>query len=207
MPRSRPPRRTTHAARTARADVRTAILDAARASLAEGAFRELTIDAIMEQAGLTRTAFYRYFDDLGALVGVLLAESTQPLMRAATALGDAAHDADEASFRARLVDLATVFHEHGVVLDAAIAAGHYDETLEHLAEEIREGFVTIIAKGLSARAAATGIEIPAPAETARALNAMNETYLLRSFAHGDRISPEEAAAGLWPVWRQVLFRP
>jgi AcrR family transcriptional regulator len=207
MPRSRPPRRSAHAARTARADVRTAILDTARASLAEGAFRELSIDAIMEQAGLTRTAFYRYFDDLGALVGVLLAESTAPLMRAATALGEAAHDADEAGFHARLVDLATVFHEHGVVLDAAIAGGHFDETLERLTDEIREGFATLIARGLTGRAAATGIEIPAPAETARALNAMNETYLLRSLGRGERISPEQAAAGLWPVWRQVLFRP
>lgn len=193
-------------ARAARADVRAAILDAARASLERGAVRELSVDAIMEPTGLTRTAFYRYFDDLGALVQSLLAESTRPLLRASAALAAAAGEADEAAFRSRLVDLAAVFEQHGVVLDAAVAAGHYDETLEQLVEDMREGFVTVIAAGLAARAVATGLDVPAPLETARALNAMNETYLLRAFGRGPRISAEEAAAGLWPVWRQVIFR-
>jgi AcrR family transcriptional regulator len=201
---ARGPRRPT--ARAARADVRSGILDAARASLGRAAFRELSVDAIMEQTGLTRTAFYRYFDDLGALVQTLLAESARPLLRASEGLAEAARDGDEERFRTRLVELAAAFAEHGVVLDAAVVAGHYDEDLERLVEDMRERFVALIAEGLRERAARTGAELPAPEESARALNAMNETYLLRTFGHGARITPEEAAAGLWPVWRQVIFR-
>jgi AcrR family transcriptional regulator len=186
--------------------VRAAILTAARASLEREAFRELSVDAIMEPTGLTRTAFYRYFDDLGALMAVLLAEATRPLLRAGSAVADAALQADEAGFRGMLVDLATVFEEHGVVLEAAVAASQYDDAIEQRVREMRKRFTELIAAGLIERAAATGTDIPLPAETARALNAMNESYLLESFGRSRRVSAEEAADALWPIWRQLIFR-
>lgn len=45
-------------------------------------------------------------------------------------------------------------------------------------------------------------------ETARALNAMNEGYLLQAFDATRSVSVEQAVEALWPPWRELLaLRP
>src|SRR5947209_20523822 len=61
--------------RLRRADTRAQILAAARSALRERPYRELTIEDLMASAGLSRTIFYRHFDDLGDLVVRLLEEA------------------------------------------------------------------------------------------------------------------------------------
>lgn len=200
------PRRTrTASSRAVRADVRATILAETRAALDQGSFRDLSIDAVMARAGLTRTAFYRYFDDLGALVQALLADATRPLTEAAARLAQDAGESGEADFRATLEQVAAVFAEHGRVLAATVAASHYDEDVEHVVVALRERFVELIAEGLTKRVRRSGLDVADPRETARALNAMNETYLLEAFGGDRRVSAEQAVEALWPVWRGLLF--
>ena len=42
---------------------RRRILDAAEELLRRRAFRDLSVEAVMAETGLTRTAFYRHFDE------------------------------------------------------------------------------------------------------------------------------------------------
>jgi AcrR family transcriptional regulator len=193
-------------ARSARADVRTAILDAARARLEQGAYRELTVDGVMGAVGLSRTAFYRYFDDLGALVQALLGDALRPMNAAAERLAAEAASSDQEACQQALRDIVGVFAEHGVVLAATIAAAHYDEAIEHVVSDTRERFVRLTAEGLATRATVTGVRIPDPVETARALGAMNEGYLLEAFGRGQRVTVQQAVEALWPPWRQLLYR-
>jgi AcrR family transcriptional regulator len=195
------------AARANRAEVRTTILAAARAGLEQEAFAELSIDAVMERVGLTRTAFYRYFEDLGALVQLLLADVTRPLKEAAGRLAREAGEADEAAFLAALTEIVSVFAEHGRVIAATVAAAHHDAGIEQAVSATREHLTELTAAGIAVRARVTGVEITDPHETARALGAMNEGYLLDRFGRGQRVSVEQAVAALWPPWRQLLYRP
>lgn len=201
---ARPPRPA--ASRTSRADVRASILAAALACLRRGAYRELSVDAIMLEVGLTRTAFYRYFDDLGALVTALLADAIRPMREAAERLAEGAGDSDEDGFLRALAEIVDVFAEHGVVLSATVAAAHYDEAIEQVVTDTREHFVELTTAGLAMRAKLSGVAIPEPVETARALGAMNEGYLLDAFGGEPRVTPQQAVLALWPPWRQLLYR-
>ena len=60
--------RTRAAAQQRRAATEQAILDATEALLETRPYRELTVEDVMEAAGLSRTAFYRYFPDLETVV-------------------------------------------------------------------------------------------------------------------------------------------
>src|SRR5690349_19981599 len=56
------------ATRTTRAADRERILVAAEQQLREHPYRELSVDQVMAEAGLSRTVFYRHFDGLAELV-------------------------------------------------------------------------------------------------------------------------------------------
>src|ERR1700720_2545310 len=58
--------------REQRDNTRREILVATDRLLRERPYRELSLDVVMEQTGLTRTAFYRHFDDVTELVLRLL---------------------------------------------------------------------------------------------------------------------------------------
>ena len=51
---------------------RAAILDAAFEFLWSRPFRELTVNELMSTTSISRSAFYRYFDDVHGLMGALL---------------------------------------------------------------------------------------------------------------------------------------
>jgi hypothetical protein len=54
--------------REQRENTRREILAAAQAFLRDHPYRELSIDVLMADTGLTRTSFYRHFDDITELV-------------------------------------------------------------------------------------------------------------------------------------------
>ncbi len=191
-------------ARTPRREGREAVLAAARARLASGGLRELSVDAVMRDLGMTRTAFYRYFDDLGALVQVLLAEITLPLEHSLARLARGTGSSSSEAFREALTDVARVFAEHGRVLSATVAAASYDEAIDEVVQGLRERFARMAARGLGERASASGVALADPLETARAMNAMNESYLLHAFGGRRPLSVERAVEALWPPWRELL---
>ena len=108
--------RTRAAAQQRRAATEQAILDATEALLETRPFRELTVEDVMEAAGLGRTAFYRYFPDLERVVVRHMAGIADEL---AVASYDwlTAEDPD-----AQLVDaglrFAAVYRDHGRVMQA-----------------------------------------------------------------------------------------
>ncbi|CAG1010922.1 MAG: TetR/AcrR family transcriptional regulator [Rhizobiaceae bacterium] len=109
--------------REKRARTRAAILDAARACYADPDAPSVTIESVMQQAGLAKGTFYLHFTDLPSLEAALgdaliaeLAERheparqavTEPLARLATAVTIFLRDIAEAPARARLVAHAIV---------------------------------------------------------------------------------------------------
>ncbi len=109
--------------RDERRTARQRILEVARELLDERAWSDIPLEDVMAGAGLTRTAFYRHFDDrdqvLLALLdelGLELAIPAEPWQRQADPASD--------PLRRGLEELTAVFVAHGPVLAAiADAAG------------------------------------------------------------------------------------
>ncbi len=68
--------------RLRRSEARQHIIDAARRELKDKPFRELRVDELMQETGLSRTAFYRFFPDREAVLVDLLEEVWDALAEA-----------------------------------------------------------------------------------------------------------------------------
>jgi AcrR family transcriptional regulator len=109
--------------RRRRNEAREHILDVARRELKVKPFRELSVDELMQETGLSRTAFYRYFPDREAVLVDLLDEVWGELARA--------RDADpDVTSPASLARLAELLEENRTVLKAVADAAPGDEDVE-----------------------------------------------------------------------------
>jgi TetR/AcrR family transcriptional regulator, ethionamide resistance regulator len=191
------------------------ILAAGRAFLEEHPFREMTVEAIMARTGLSRPAFYAYFEDRYDLVTRLL-EGVGGLLFALDWrwLSGMAEGNDA---RKVLVDAlragSETFVEYGPVLRAISDAAGYDARVE---EVYRGGLIQRLVAAVAARisrdieAGVTPDELD-PEQTARALVLMTERYLLDAFGRPEsRPSPRETEAILHTVegvWVRTLYGP
>jgi AcrR family transcriptional regulator len=190
--------------REQRETTRQAIMTAAENLLRERPYRELSVDAVMTQTGLSRTAFYRHFDDIPSLVLRLLADVGQELydvaerwrVRALEDLPGSAHEA--------LTSIVEFMLAHGRLIRAVADAAAADELLEAGYRRFRDLFSDVIADGLEALAARQKLDIPDNRAMARALNLMNETFLLDTFGREPLGDPNVALATLETIWLRVL---
>lgn len=184
-------------ARVRRAEARERILAAAERLLRERPYRELSVDQVMAEAGLSRTVFYRHFDGLAELVLSRLkaiGEGLAAEVMVAPAPG-----------RTREVLAAAVdaFAEHGPFLRAVEEAASHDEEIEAEYRAFVEGFTRMMA-GQIQQGMDTGRIAPGNAyELARALNLMNKSYLLDTLGRDPSFDRELALETLDHVWASV----
>src|SRR5207245_11680435 len=108
--------------RDQRETTRRDILAAADRFLRERPYRELSIEVVMEGTGLTRTAFYRHFDDITDLVLRLFAEVGQELIAVAQRWGEDAGAGYPAPAHAGLSGTVDFFVKHGPLVRAIVDA-------------------------------------------------------------------------------------
>src|SRR4051794_31356911 len=154
---SRPARARRAAARTHREAARERIVAAAERLLRDRPYRELSVEEVMAEAGLSRTGFYRHFDGLPELVLSLFDPITEALMtevRAAPGPG---------ATRAVLEAAVDAYAEHGGLLRAVDEAARHDAEIETAYRGVVDAFTSVIAgqieEGMAARPDRAG---PAP---------------------------------------------
>ncbi|MHB1777545.1 MAG: TetR/AcrR family transcriptional regulator [Acidimicrobiales bacterium] len=190
--------------RRRRAAIEQAILDATEALLAGRPFRDLSIEDVMARAGLTRTAFYRYFPDLE---GVLLRQ----LLHVRGELGQAADlwlnkdvDPTEGLLPAATA-LAQVFCQHGRLLLALADASAGSPDIEQAWHAAIQSFVAPVQARIESLRQQGLCQIADPAQTAVALVWMNERYLLETYGRDQGLPVSIAAHTLATIWRRTLF--
>jgi AcrR family transcriptional regulator len=189
------------------------ILAAGRTFLEEHPFREMTVEGVMVRTGLSRPAFYAYFEDRYDLVthlldgvgGLLFALDWRWL--SGTAGGDDAREVLVDGLRAR----SETFVEYGPVLRAISDAAGYDARVE---EVYRGGLIQRLVAAVAARisrdieAGVTPAELD-PEQTARALVLMTERYLLDAFGQPERRPSHQEAETILDtvegVWVRTLY--
>jgi AcrR family transcriptional regulator len=193
-------------ARLSRRESRRRIVAAAAELVRTRSYAELSVDAVMREAGLGRTIFYRHFDDLADLLMSTSREAVVELFDAQRRFVDARPgDATEA-VRRSLEAAVEVYQRHGPLLRCVAEAAAGDEEIAAEYAEMRQRFTDFAEQALR-DIAGLGENGPANlAETARALNLMNEIYLGDTYGREPRVPPETAVQTLTEIWDAVIHR-
>lgn len=193
-------------ARLSRRESRQRIVAAAAELVRERSYAELSVDAVMREAGLGRTIFYRHFDDLADLLMGTSREAIEGLFQAQLSLVRSHPDDPGDALRQAFEAAVGVYQQHGPLLRCLAEAAAGDEQIAAGYNEMRSRFDDLAGQALRALADAPG-EPPANlGEIARALNLMNETYLTNTFGREPRVAPELAVQTLMEIWDAVIRR-
>jgi AcrR family transcriptional regulator len=191
-------------ARQTRRESRERIVTAATELVRRRSYAELSVDAVMREAGLGRTIFYRHFDDLADLLMKVSREAVLELFEAQRRFVDAGPgDATEA-VRRSLEAAVEVYQRHGPLLRGVAEAAAGDEEIAEAYAAMRDRFNEFAEHALRDLAGLAGTADLA--ETARALNLMNEAYLTDAFGREPRVAPEMAVQTLTEIWDAVIRR-
>jgi AcrR family transcriptional regulator len=190
---------------------RQRIVDAAAELLRERPYSELNVNEVMERAGIGRTLFYRHFADLGELLLDVAQEAMDELYDTEVALDQArlaeARDAPNPDdLRQAVAAPVAVYDRHGPLLQAVLEAATVDPVVAERVKPLRERFDALIAEFLERAGEQFGNPPADPAESARALNRLNEGYLVDAFGRGARVSPEIATRTLTEIWLAFVTR-
>jgi AcrR family transcriptional regulator len=181
------------------AEAHRRILEAARALLLERPFAELTVDAVMTEAGLARTVFYRHYADLPQMAADLLPDSDAPLIEQ---IEELEARRPEEVVRAMVDGLVDVYAEHGPLLRAIDDAARHDRAVAEKLDTALVGPRRLI-EGLLAAAPDPP---PDPKESARVLMATHRAYLLATLGDGRprRGARPAATRALTALWGRLL---
>ncbi len=189
---------------------RREILAATDRFLRERPYRELSVQALMTQAGLGSPEFYRHFDDVTDLLVSLITEKGGELYGVAQRWLQDAQIEQQAELglnRAAhfwLRAIVEFFYRNGPLVRAFNAAATTNERIERAYNDFLDRYTELTAIGLERMIAEGRIEPLDPWPVARALNLMNERYLLDEFGHGTDGDPEVALNTLETIWLRAL---
>ncbi len=189
--------------REQRETTRREILAAADRFLRERPYRELSVDVVMGDTGLTRTAFYRHFDDVTDLVLRLFADVGQELVEIGQRWSETAGADFPTPAEAGLRAIVDFFVRHGPLVRAIAEAAATDERIERAYQGSLDAFAAITARTLDRLVDEGVLEVPDTRALARALTLMNEAYLLAEFGREPQGDPDVAIATLETVWLRV----
>ncbi len=177
-------------------EARRRILDAARELLADRPFGALTVGDVMDRAGLTRTVFYRQFDDLAQLAPELLPDVEDPLV------DQVQRAAPEDVIPQMIAGQVALYAEHGRLLRAIDAAAAADAGVAAQLDRALVGPRRLLERLV----AGAPHPPPNPREFAALLMATHRAYLLDTFGSG-KATPRrrrQATAALTALWQRLL---
>ncbi len=186
--------------REQREHTRVQILDATARFLRERPFRELSVDAVMAGVGLTRTAFYRHFDDTTDLVLRLLEQLGEKLYPVAERWRASVGEGYPAPARQGLAATVDFFVAEGPLVRAIVDAAVVDDRIEMAYRGVLETFISLTARSLEGLVEEGRLEPVDTLALARALTLMNEAYLLEEFGREPFGNRDVALATVERVW-------
>ena len=166
----------------------------------------MSVDAVMAETQLARTAFYRHFDDVTELIEQLQEEVGGELYALAKKWNVSPPEEFAVAAHRGLTDIAHFFQEHGPLVRAVSDAATTDECVEASYNKMVAVYDKLIASGLDAMIAAGRLEPCDTRALARALNLASLTYLLDSFGREPTTDPETVVNTLEIIWLRVVAR-
>ncbi|TAM72122.1 MAG: TetR/AcrR family transcriptional regulator [Mycobacterium sp.] len=176
------------------------------------AYSDVSVAKLIDAAGISRSAFYAFYDDKGDLLAAMAEVLVEEIKTAGIAWWKMPEEGDKADLREALRPAIEAFRQHYAMLKTVVEGSISDprvrEPYHRLIEDATSSLAQHIRDGQSRGTVAAGLD---PERTARWLNLMNERALHYSLGGS---SAEEAVADLAAltdiIWRTLyegLRRP
>jgi AcrR family transcriptional regulator len=191
--------------RAQRESTRRQILAAAEQFLRKRPYRELSVDIVMADTGLTRTAFYRHFDDVTDLVLRLFADVNEELYAVGERWAASAGAAYPTPGQEGLAGVVDFYLRHGPLMRAIAEAAVTDEQIEFAYRASLDALTELTATALERMARDGLLHVPDPRALARAMTVMNQAYLLAEFGQDPQGDPEVALSTLQNIWLRLAM--
>lgn len=183
---------------------RVAILESLDHHLREAGFDALNIADVTRRAGVTRSAFYFYFENKAAAVAALLEPMYDDGFLASDILTDPAQPRVD-RIRAMLTALLDTVDQHRYLLQAMLEARASSPAIREVWDDARDSFVASVAGMISAeREAGHASEGPPPEVIASMLLEFNDR-LMERYTLGGRLTRDELLAGAETIWLRTIF--
>ena len=183
---------------------RKAILDSALELLWSRPFREITITEMMSITGISRSAFYQYFDDLYGVMELLLLGLEEEIQAAATPWFEGEGD-PVALLQQSLTELVQVCYDSGPILRAVSDAATNDERLDHSWSSFLGVFDDAVTTQIEQQQADGLIPAFDARPVAVALNRLDACLLIHAFGHHPRHNPEPVREAITRIWISTLY--
>ena len=182
-----------------------AILEAALEFLWTRPFREMTVAELMSITGISRSAFYQYFDDLYGLMEILLLGLEEDIFEAAAPwFGDEGDPI--ASLQQSLERLVRLCYERGPLLRAVSDASTIDERLERVWANFLAQFDDAVAARIEQHQAQGLILTFDARPIAVALTRLDASLFIHAFGRHPRQNPELVLEAVTRIWTSTLYQ-
>jgi AcrR family transcriptional regulator len=192
-----------------RNEARARLLQVVEAMLDEGdSFTELSVERLVQAAGMSRSTFYVYFEDKGDLLRAWFSEIDEQLVEAAADWWKIAGHSTREDVRAVLERIVRTYRPHTTLMAATYDAAAYDSAVRELVEGMMKRNIASLRKHIRAGQQAGFIDPGLPAaQTAAWLTWMAERglhQLVRRAGSTELESLIDAYTGI--VWN-TLYAP
>jgi AcrR family transcriptional regulator len=182
---------------------RTALLESLDHHLREGSLESINIADISRRAGVTRSAFYFYFENKASAVAALMNEMYDESSAAADQLRGDGTPAENIEAMVRALFSTWDKHEH--LFRASLDARATSTTVRELWDSDRESFVPVVAGMIEAERASGAAPAGADAVAlASVLLELNDRMLER-LALGGTLDREQLVEAVVAIWLHTIY--
>lgn len=183
---------------------RTAILESLDHHLRESGFDGLNIADVARQAGVTRSAFYFYFENKAAAVAALLEPMYDDGFMAGNLLSDTGSGPRD-RIRGMLEALLDTVDHHRYLLQAMLEARATSAAIRRVWDDARESFVASVAAVITGERAEGRAPAGAAAEVLASMLLEFNDRLMERYTVGGRLSRAELLAGAETIWLRAIY--
>jgi len=183
---------------------RAEILDAAFEFLWSRPFRDITVNSLMATTSISRSAFYRYFDDIHGLMQALLARLESEILEGASPWLSDNGDPVALLYESLAAEV-RICYRHGPFIKAISDAAGTNAQLEDEWGWFLDRFDDAVSERIVADQELGLIEAFDPGPVATALNRVDAAMYVRAFGQRPRSRPEPVVDAITRVWISTLY--
>lgn len=183
---------------------RAEILDAAFEYLWSRPFRDMTVNSLMATTSISRSAFYRYFDDIHELMRALLTRLESEILEGASPWLSENGDPVALLYESLAAEV-RICYRHGPFIKAISDAAGTNAQLEDEWNWFLDRFDDAVSERIVADQELGLIEAFDPRPVATALNRVDAAMYVRAFGHRPRSRPEPIQEAITRVWVSTLY--
>lgn len=183
---------------------RAEILDAAFEFLWSRPFRDMSVNSLMATTSISRSAFYRYFEDIHRLMEALLKRLESEILEGVSPWLSDDGDPVALLFESLAAEV-RICYRYGPFLKAVSDAAGTNARLEDEWDRFLERFDDAVCDRVSADQELGLIELFDPRPVATALNRVDAALYIRAFGQRPRKRPEPVLDAIARVWISSLY--